>query len=179
MAEQKMTMKIPRQSIIYLLFCLIGILIFILAGILPNNWTMAELAKQTTDAQFRLEEQRTLSPFHKSLQDKSLKKESEILPLPGKGKLERTKIDTLPVTFGAFAKMSGMALTSAIPNLNALTGDAPFLSVNVILRGDFNNFRKFLIHIGGNPYMQHIEEITIQQQPDNKEFRLKIWVAVG
>jgi hypothetical protein len=59
MAEQKMTMKIPRQSIIYLLFCLIGILIFILAGILPNNWTMAELAKQTTDAQFRLEEQRT------------------------------------------------------------------------------------------------------------------------
>ena len=179
MAEQNRTMNIPRESIIYLLFCLTGILIFILAGILPNSWTMAELAKQTTDAQFRLEEKRTLNPFQKSLQGKSTKKESEILPLPEKGKLARTEIDTLPITFDALAKMSGMSMTSAIPNLNALTGDASSLSVNVVLRGDFINFRKFLIQLGGNPSVQHIEEITLQQKPGSKEFRLKIWVAVG
>jgi hypothetical protein len=179
MAELKMTDYMPRQSIIYLVFCLSGIVIFILAGILPNIWTMEELGKQATDAQFRLEEKRTLNPLQKSLQDRNMKKESDILPLPEKGKLGRTEINTLPITLGALAKMSGMSMISAIPNINALTGDASSLSVNVILRGDFINFRKFLIQIGGNPYMQHIEEISIQSIPDGKEFRLKVWVAIG
>lgn len=179
MAEQKMTLDIPQQSIVYLIFCLTGIAIFILAGILPNSWTMAELVNQANDAQFQLEETRTLGPFQKSLQDKSTKKESEILPLPEKGKLARTEIDTLPTTFGALAKMSGMSMLSAIPTLSALTGDASSLSVNVVLRGDFINFRKFLIQLGGIPSVQQIEEITLQQKPDSKEFRLKIWVAVG
>lgn len=179
MAELKITSYIPRQSILYLLFCLTGIIIFILAGILPNIWTMEEIEKQASDARFRLEEKRTLGPLQKSLQDRNMKKESDILPLPAKGKLGRTEINTLPITFGTAAKMSGMSMTSAIPTINALTGDASLLSVNVVLRGEFINFRKFLIHIGGNPYMQHIEEITIQPKPDSKEFRLKIWVAIG
>ena len=179
MAEQKMTTKFPRQSVIYLLLCLTGILIFILAGILPNSQTMAELSTKTTDVQFQLEEQRELSPFQKSLQDKSEKKESETLPLPAKGILVQAKINTLPMTFSTAARMSGMSLVSAIPNLNALTGDAQFLSVNVVLHGDFINLRKFLIHLGGIPYVKQIEEIAIQQKPDTKEFRLKIWVAVG
>ena len=179
MAEQKMTIKFPRQSIIYLLLCLTGILIFIFAGILPNSRTMAELSTKTTDAQFQLEEQRALSPFQKSLQDKSEKKESEILPMPEKGILEQAKIDTLPMTFSTAARMSGMSLVSAIPNLNALTGDAQSLSINVVLRGNFLNLRKFMIHLGGIPYVKQIEEIAIQQKPETKEFRLKIWVAVG
>jgi hypothetical protein len=179
MAELKMTDYIPRQSIVYLVFCLVGIIIFILAGILPNIWTMKELGRQASDARFRLEERQALSPLRKSLQDKSAKKESDILPLPVKGKLARTEINTLPITFGALAKMSGMSMTSAILNINALTGDASSLLVNVVLRGDFVNFRKFLIQLGGTPSVQQIEEITLQQKPDTKEFRLKIWVAVG
>lgn len=179
MAEQKMAIHIPRQSIIYLLLCLTGIGIFILAGILPNIWTTADLAKQVKDAQFRLEETRTLSPFRKALQDKSKLKESDVLPAPAKGKLARTEIDTLPNTFNSLAKMSGISMTSAIPNLAALTGDAPSLSVNVVLRGDLVNFRKFLIRLGSHPVVQQIEEIALQQRPDSKEFKLKIWVAIG
>ena len=179
MADQKLAIHIPRQSVIYLLFCLTGVLIFIFAGILPNSRTMAELAEQTTDAKFRLEEQRTLAPFRKALQEKSEKKESEILPLPAKGKLAQAKFDTLQTTFSDAARMSGMSLVSAVPSLNTLTGDAQFLPVNVVMRGDFINFRKFLINIGAVPYVQQIEEITIQQKPDAKEFRLRIWVAVG
>jgi hypothetical protein len=179
MAEQKRAVTFPKQSIIYLVLCLTGILIFVLTGILPNSWKVAELSAKIEDTRFRLEEQRALSPFLKSLQDKSEKKESEVLPLPVKGILAQDKINTLPMTFSAAARMSGMSLVSAIPNLTALTGDAQALSVNVVLRGDFVNLRKFLIHLGGIPYVKQIEEIAIQQKPDTKEFRLKIWVAVG
>jgi hypothetical protein len=179
MAEQKLTTKFPKQSLIYLLLCLTGVLIFIFAGILPNSRTMAELTTKATDIQFQLEEQRTLSPFRKSLQDKSEKKESDVLPLPAKGTLAQAKINTLPMTFSTAAKTSGMTLVSAIPTFTATPGNAQFLAVNVVLRGDFMNLRKFLIHLGGIPYMNQIEEIAIQQKPDTKEFRLKVWVAVG
>jgi hypothetical protein len=107
------------------------------------------------------------------------KKESEILPLPAKGTLAQAKINGLPMTFSAAAKTSGMSLVSAIPIFSATPGNSQFLSVNVVLRGDFMNLRKFLIHLGGIPYVTQIEEIAIQQKPDTKEFRLKVWVAVG
>ena len=179
MAEQKMASKFPKQSISYLLLSLAGILIFILAGILPNMSTMAELSARIVDTRSLLEEQQALSPFQKTLQAKTVKKESEVLPLPARGVLEQARINTLPTVFGSAAKASGMSLASAIPNLTALTGDAQSLSVNVVLRGEFMNFRKFLIHLGGIPYVRQIEEIEIQQKPDTKEFKLKIWVAVG
>jgi Tfp pilus assembly protein PilO len=178
MAEQKTIVRFPRQSIIYLVLCLTGILIFVLAGILPNNLTMAELSTKTTAIQSRLEEQRALSPFQKSLQDKGEIKESLILPLPAKGTLGQAKIGTLPITLRTAAVMSGLSLVSAIPIFTAMPGDAQILPVNVVLRGDFMNLRKFLVTLGGIPYVTQIEEIAIQQKPDTKEFRLKIWVAV-
>jgi hypothetical protein len=179
MANTKLGIRIPQQSLIYIAVCLIGILIFVFAGIMPAGRSLADLDEQIADARYRMEEQKTLMPLMQSLRGQSDRKESQILPLPEKGKLQQARIDTLPMAFSTAAKMSGMTLVSALPNLNALTGDARFLSVDAVLRGDFIRFRKFLIQIGGLPYVQHIEEITIQQKADVPEFRLKIWVALG
>ena len=179
MAEPNLGIKIPRNSIIYIIICLTGIAVFIFGGIVPAGLKMGKLVTQTAEIKFRIEEQRTLAPFYQSMQDKIGQKNSEILPLPAKGKLALAMIDTLPMALRTTADMSGISLLSAIPNLNDLTGDAQLLSVNAVLKGDFANLRKFLINLGGVPYVQHIEEISISQKPDTKEFSLKIWVAVG
>lgn len=179
MAETKLGANIPRQSIIYTGLCLMGVLLFIFAGIIPAGRSLVELNTQIAGARYKMEEQKALMPLFRSLQSQSEEKESHILPLPEKGKLPQARINTLPITFRTAAKVSGMTLVSAIPNLNALTGDAQMLSVNAVLRGDFIQFRKFLIQLGGIPYVQHIEEMTIQGKTDVTEFRLKIWVAVG
>jgi regulator of protease activity HflC (stomatin/prohibitin superfamily) len=179
MAETKRGINIPQQSVIYIGVCLVGILIFVFWGIIPAERTLAELDTRIEDARYKLEGQKALTPLFQSLQGRSEKKESQVLPLPEQGKLQQTRIDTLPLTFGAAAKASGMTLVSALPNLNALTGDAQFLSVDAVLRGDFIRFRKFLIQIGGLPYVHHIEEITIQGKADMTGFRVKIWVALG
>jgi hypothetical protein len=75
--------------------------------------------------------------------------------------------------------MSGMSLVSVNPNLNAPIGDTQFLSVNVVFRGDFAYFRKALINLSGLPYVEPIEEITIQRNPDGMEYRLTLRVAIG
>ena len=179
MAEQKLNSRIPRQSLIYLGICLTGILIFVLWGIIPAYLTLAELDAKAASISQRIEEQKVLLPFYKTLMSEGEKKESTVLPLPEKGMLAQTKIGTLPVNLSAVVKMSGMTLVSATPNVAALTGDARFISVNLILRGNFINFRKFLIHLGGIPYLDHIEEIVIQGKADAKEYRLMLWVAIG
>ena len=179
MAEMKIGINIPQQSIIYLALCLAGVLIFVFLGIIPASRSMADLDRQNIEVKYRIEEQRTLTPFYQTLQSRFEKKTSEVLPLPEKGKLSQSRLDTIPMSFGTAARMSGMSLITATPDLNALTGSLQSLSVNVILRGEFINFRKFLINLGGIPYVQHIEEISIQDKPDSKEFKIKVWVSVG
>ena len=179
MAEIKLGIKLPPQSLTYIGIGVVVILVLVFVGIIPANRAIAKLEAKTKDVKFRIEEQRTLAPLYQALQVRSEKKESEFLPLPAKGKLSKSEISTLPLSFGAAAKMSGMSLVSAIPELNAMSGDAQFLAINTIIRGDFINFRKFLVTLGGLPYVQQIEEISIHQIPDTREFKLKIWVAVG
>jgi hypothetical protein len=179
MAEQKLKIGIPQQSFIYLGLCLIGILLLIFVWIVPAYWTLTELDVKAASVRQRIEEQKVLLPFYKTLQSTIEQKDSTVLTLPEKGKLAQTNIDTLPVNLNAVAKMSGMSLFSAIPNVSALTGDAKFISVNLVLRGNFINFRKFLINLGGIPYADHIEEIVIQDKADTKEYKLKLWVAIG
>lgn len=179
MAERKLNSRIPRQSLIYLGICLAGVLIFVLWGIVPAYMTLEELDTKSTSLSQRIEEQKVLLPFYKTLMNEGEKKESTVLPLPEKGILAQTKIGTLPANLSAVVRMSGMTLISATPNVAALTGDARFISVNLILRGNFINFRKFLIRLGGIPYVDHIEEIVIQGKADAKEYRLLLWVAIG
>ena len=181
MDKPKLGINIPQQSIIYLGLCLVGILVFIFGGILPASRTLMKLDTQTATTRYRLEEQKILAPFYQTLKESEGKKESEVLPLPEKSKLPQAQIDTLPITFRTAAKMSGMSLVSATPNLEALTGDAQFLPVNVVLRGNFADFREFLINLVRLSYVERIEEIeiTIQEKPDAREYRLTLWVAIG
>jgi hypothetical protein len=179
MAEQKLNITIPRQSLIYLGVCLTGVLIFIFWGIVPAYRTLAELDARAASIKQRMEEQKVLLPFYNTLQNASEQKDSTVLPLPERSKLAQARIDTLPMSLSSIVKMSGMTLVSATPNLGALTGDARFISVNLVLKGNFINFRKFLIHLGSIPYADHIEEIVIQGKTDAKEYRLKLWVAIG
>src|SRR3989339_1606655 len=124
MDKLKLGIVIPQKSFIYIGMCLIGVAIFLLGGILPASRTLAELDDQTVAAQYRFEEQKTLAPFHQTLKASEGEKVSASLPMLPKGKLPQAKINTLPLSLGKAAKMSGMSLVSAIPNLKAMTGDA-------------------------------------------------------
>lgn len=179
MAKMKLDFKIPLQSLTYTGVCLLVVILFVFLWYIPSGKTMDELAVKTNDIKFRIEEQRTLAPLYQSLKTRMEKKASEVLPLPEKGVLSHKDIATLPMVFRTEAKKSGMSLTSAVPNPETVTSGGKFLLVNAIIRGNFFDYRKFLINLGAIPYVQHIEEISIQQKPDAMEFNMKIWVAVG
>ena len=179
MAEPKPESKIPRRNIVYIVLCVLFIILFVFVVYLPTDKWSDELDIKTSEAKFRLHEQQTLIPVFQYLKVESEKVVSDTLPLPPKGKLARAMINNLPQNFAASAKTSGMSLVMARPDLSGLKGDFQTLPVNIVLRGGFINFRKFLIGLGGMPYVERIEEILIQEIPDTKEFRLRVWVAIG
>lgn len=180
MADIKSTgIDLPKRSLTYIGLGVIGILLLVFLGILPAKKSLENLDVRAAEVKYRIEEQKTLAPFYKSLKERTDKQELQFLPLPQKASLPNTKISTIPAMFGDAAKASGLSLLTASPLLSAVGGNTRVLPVNVTLRGSFFNFRKFLINVGGIPYVQHIEEISIQEVPGAREFKLKILVAVG
>lgn len=180
MAEPKPASKIPRRGIVYLVLCLVVIILFVFGGIIPTNKWTKELDARIVDAGFRLQEQQTLLPVFQFLKAESEKKLGETLPMPAKAGLARAKINTIPGNFLISAKRSRMSLVSARPDLTGLTGNFQNLPVDIVLKGRFVDFRKFLIQLGGMPYVHSIEDISVLGIPAaTGEFRLRVWVAVG
>ncbi|MDD5434238.1 MAG: hypothetical protein PH343_02290, partial [Nitrospira sp.] len=101
------------------------------------------------------------------------------LPLPSKESIAREDTDRIFMTFSDIARKTGMDVVSVVPNINSLAGNIKFLSVNVIVRGNYFNFHKFLNIAGEVPYLEHIEEIEIQQTPEGREYRMKLWLSVS
>ena len=170
---------IPKRSMVYLLICLCGVLIIFAAGIIPEYFSSARLDQQIKSIQFQIEEQKRLYPIHQILQDKTHKKDGRTLPFPKKNFLSRTQMDAVPETFREIAKKANLDIVSASPDLNNLGSESSFLPINAVIRGDFFNFRKFLIGLGEIPYLERIEEIQIQQNEDTMELKMKMWLIVS
>ena len=101
------------------------------------------------------------------------------LPLPAKTKLSGEQKDRISLIFRDMAQKAKLDLVAVNPDINSLVGGSSTMLVHATLKGDYYNFRNFLIELGDRPYLDKIEEIEIQQIPGTKEFRLKVWLAVG
>ena len=177
--EQKLYAIIPRQSITYLLICLFGVLVFIFAGLIPSQRSLAKLDRDIKTVTFQIEEHKTLSPIYESLQKRLMAKGSGALPFPARNTLPRDQVSKVPKTFGEIAGKCNMEAVSVAPDLKSLNRGSRFLLFHTVVRGDFLNFRKLLIGLGEVAYVERIEEIQIQQNPDALEFKMKVWVAIS
>ncbi|MCK9362489.1 MAG: hypothetical protein M0P74_02655 [Syntrophales bacterium] len=179
MADKKVSMDIPGQSILYFGLCLLGISIFIFVGILPTFKEGKYLDKQTMAVKQMLQEQKILLPYLLKMKERSGQKDQKKLVLQQKGKLASEEIKIIPVTLAEKAKMSGMTIVSVTPTLTRLSGKDSLLPVDIVLRGKFSDFRLFLINLGELYCLDRIDEMSIQQKPDGKEYRLTLLIAVG
>jgi hypothetical protein len=155
------------------------VLLIVLAGIVPQQMSVKRLDNKIASIQFQIDEQKRLYPYYQMLHAGPQSGRSKVLPFPAMSPLSRTKIDTVPSIIRAEAQKAHIDMVSASPDLYALGGEQRFLLVNATLKGDFLNFRKFLLGLGGVPCLAGIEEISIQQNEDSMEFRMKIWLAMA
>lgn len=177
--ELKQLPKIPAQSAYYLLVCSTGILLFILIGLYPQQASLSRLDEDIAGIRARIEEQKVLFPLYKELVGKVPKKNLEMRLDSNKTGLSIDQIDGIAIQFSKIAQECDLEATSVTPDVKSLANNSKSMSVHFVLKGDFLKFRRFLLELEKVPYLEHIEEIQIQETVGGKEFRLKTWFALS
>jgi hypothetical protein len=178
MLLKNINLSLPRKSLIYLLLSIFVLCIILFAVIIPYMNSLNRLDEKIQNARFELEEQRTMTTLYQPMSSHEGKPNQRLLPLPQKNKLSRKDQDQLISILKATAGKCHLDIVSVSPDLSTVTDNAGFIIVNTVFKGDFFMLRRFLIGIGEIYYLEKIEEIHVQQQPDKMEFSLKLRFAV-
>ena len=101
-----MTFDMPRKSLIIILLCIGGILLFFFGVLFPQRQTMAQLEHEITGLEPRIAEQRALFPLYRSLRQQLDKETAANGNLPVKSRGDRQDIDQLPALFKKKARTS-------------------------------------------------------------------------
>ena len=179
MLDNKISLKIPERSLILLLTCLSGIVLFILIGLLPRQHALRALEKESDSLKEQLEVQRVLEPVYGKLKERTAEQQSTVLSYPQKSGLNRDRIAMLPAMLNQVAGNAGMQTVRVSPELSKTDNQVDFLFVNLVLKGDFRHFRNCLTGLGNLPFLERFEEIRIEQTTDGLEYGIRIKLAIG
>ncbi|PKN53128.1 MAG: hypothetical protein CVU55_02645 [Deltaproteobacteria bacterium HGW-Deltaproteobacteria-13] len=175
---KKINFNINKKSILYLGVYLGIIFVVILVGILPLSWSISKNIKQNEELSYKIKEQKELGPVYASLLNAMKNKNLLTLPHPEKTSLARSEAGKFQDDFQVIVKKTGLKILSFTPDLNTSAASSTSFLHQIVLRGEFSDFRKMLIGLGAVPYLDKIEEINIQQGTDSMEFRMKVWIAL-
>jgi hypothetical protein len=174
--DNKFSIKFPKESMIYLAICLSGLIILLFFGLVPSQRSITRLDAKIDQTKLLIEEQQTLLPIYKELKKKAEKKVAWTLPFPARIELPRENLEELAANIKRLSRLSNVDILSLNPALSSLSGNKKYLEMEIVAKGDFYSFRKFLIDLEGIPYLERIEEIQIQQNVGGMELKVKLWI---
>lgn len=177
MKTGKLGSILPPQTLILMVLCGAGILMFVLWVILPAQRLSAELDRDIQSLESRIEEQKILSPVFKNLFAKTKTAEPQGLPAPNRIKLTRAEIAGVPKRLQLLAASHHLSIREIVPEVNTLTDASGRFLTRIAATGQFADLRGFLIEVGALPYFDSIEEIEIRAVEGGREFGVKIWMA--
>ncbi len=154
-------------------------MIFIAIGIYSSRKFSEIKDREIKAIRYQIEGQKVVLPVYSDLLNKMRVSGPEVLTFPIKIRLSKDKIEEIPVRFAEIAKKCNLEAVSIIPDVMSLDRDSGLLLVNAFVKGDFFDFRKFLIELGRVPYLEHIERVHIKRTMKGKELRVKIWLALS
>ncbi len=161
------------------MICSLGILAFIALGIYPSQRSLGNKDMEISNLRSSIEEQNMLFPAYAQLQQRIQFKGSDILSSSVGTKLSIDKIEKLPSIFKKIAQKYNLTALSVAPDVMSFGSDSEFLLVDVVIQGNFFDFRKFLIELVNLDYLEKIEQIRIERADRAKKFNLKIWLAMN
>lgn len=177
--DLKKFIKLPGRKTIYFLAFGAGVLILVTIGIYSSKKFSEIKDREIKSLHYKIEGQKVLLPVYRDMLNKMQIGCPEGFTFPTKIRLSEDKIEGIPVKFAEIARKCNLEAVSIIPDVMSLDRKSGCLLVNIFVKGNFFDFRKFLIELGRVPCLEHIERVHIQRTMEGKELKVKIWLALS
>ena len=174
---KKILSLLPTQSLINILLCGAGIILFIFLIIIPNQNIADDLDQEIDKLSDRIEQQRILRPVFDSLLARAKRERSTDLPSIKMEKLDRGDVNKISKALQDIAGRNHLKIEDIRTDANEIMNNTGHMQMWVHVTGDFMKFREFLMDMGTIPSFEKIEEIIIRAIEGNREYKLKILLA--
>jgi hypothetical protein len=169
--------KLPTKNILIISLFGGGIIFFVLLSIFPNFITYRGIENDINVLKNQIEEQKILSPIFSDLSDKARFEYPESLPFPEKEKLSKNETINISAVIQNIVLQNDFTLNNIFTDVGGLMDGSGILKMRVDITGDFLNLRNLMLQIGALPYLEHIENIRIDNTSGAQKILLKLWIA--
>jgi hypothetical protein len=154
-----------------------GMLLFILIAIFPNYLSYNNAVHEISLLEYKIEEQKILSPIFEDLSKKAQFQKPESLPFPPADKLSRNDTEKITPIIRKTVEVNGFKLEDIDTDIESLMMESGILKLSIKLTGEYRSLRNLLLDLGSLPYLEHIELIQISSLGDKNRIDLTIWIA--
>jgi hypothetical protein len=175
---KKININIDRNIIFRLIIYCAIVIVVILAGILPLSLSISNQIKDNDKLRYQIKEQQELAPVYASVLSALQNKVPLTLPHPEKIALPRSEAGKFQADFRLLANKTGLKVVSLTPDINTSASPSTSFLHNIVIKGELNAFRKLMIELRTLPYLDKVENISIQQNTGSMEFTMKVWIAL-
>ncbi|MFH2066207.1 MAG: hypothetical protein ABIK15_13485 [Pseudomonadota bacterium] len=170
--------KLPRRSIIYMLVCGGGVLLFCLIGIFPNLRAISDLDDEIAVLNHKISEQKILFPVFKKMLSRIEQPENRKGPVNSREKLKRDHIAGFSTVLAELAERNGLNIAGNTVDIRGFKEKGGFLEMNFSFSGSLDDFRLFFIRMIALPYDIRVGRLEIQPLSEKKKFQLNLFLAL-
>lgn len=170
--------KFARQNIVVLAGCLAALLVFAGVALLPDIYKHRHLTMAIREAQVRLNEQNDLNALQQKLQAKlALLDTMDAEPLVKPEPLSSRETDQIVSTLQQLADMEGVVVDEVRPAME--NGKLPLhrFCIQAVLHGALEQHRALLLNLLREPYVDAIEQLTLEA--NGTDITLRIILAIN
>ncbi len=178
--DRKPSLNIPGRYLAFYVLCSSILAGFVLMKIYPDQRELAQENRNIYEQRLRIEKQKNLFPFYEGLTEeiKKLRKFKALVPDPPVKKisLNPDDIEKGLMDIRNAAERNRLETESIEPDMASMNRMADQVQVNVRLRGNFMDFRNFMLRLMRLEYLDAIDDIQISSDETSENIRLKIWL---
>ena len=170
--------SINKSSVIYMLICSCGVLLFIFFGVIPNQKKLAALDRDIISMEQQIKEQEILSPLLQNLLEKIQVKEVVGLSCEKKRGIEKTQLKTIEPVFQNIFYKNRLNLISFTQDINLMSKGIKNFFIELSFTGHLNNIRHALLQIQNLSFVEKVSKIQINSEQLNKLVELKLLIIM-
>ncbi len=172
------TTKLPTRSAVA---AIIGFVVLLLVGVVllyPVVRDGLRLSEDIAKEGRRIEEQQALLPLYMEMKKIVDQGVAQGLPPAKTVALALDQVPGVSALFEECAAKSGAQTFTVTPDPDSLAKGGKSLSVRVVLRGEPENFRNFLVGVGRLPSLETIETIRAKRVSEGFDYLVVAWLAL-